>query len=37
SVFSFLGLTAGGIIGSIITATVGAIILLFVINLIKKA
>ncbi len=36
-VFSFLGVSADGFIGSIITATVGAIMLLYVIGLIKKA
>ena len=32
-----LGLAAGGLIGSIVTATVGAVVLLFLIGLIKKA
>jgi uncharacterized membrane protein YeaQ/YmgE (transglycosylase-associated protein family) len=36
-VFGLLGISAGGLIGSIITATVGAIILLFIVGLIKKA
>lgn len=35
-VFSFFGITAGGIIGQIITATTGAIILLFVVGLLKR-
>ena len=35
--FSLLGLAAGGLIGSIVTATVGAVVLLFLIGLIKKA
>jgi len=35
--FGLLGITAGGIIGSIITATVGAIVLLYVVGLLKKA
>jgi uncharacterized membrane protein YeaQ/YmgE (transglycosylase-associated protein family) len=35
--FGLLGISAGGLIGSIITATVGAIILLFIVGLIKKA
>jgi uncharacterized membrane protein YeaQ/YmgE (transglycosylase-associated protein family) len=35
--FSFLGITAGGLIGQIITATVGAVVLIFVLRLIKKA
>jgi uncharacterized membrane protein YeaQ/YmgE (transglycosylase-associated protein family) len=36
-VFGLLGLSAGGWIGSIVMATVGAVILLFVVGLIKKA
>ncbi|MEJ2298893.1 MAG: GlsB/YeaQ/YmgE family stress response membrane protein, partial [Woeseiaceae bacterium] len=32
-----LGLSASGMIGSIILATVGAVVLLFVIGLFKKA
>ena len=36
-VFGLLGITAGGIIGAIIVSTVGAVILLFAIRLIKKA
>ncbi len=35
--FGVLGLSAYGFIGSLITATVGAIVLLFIIGLIKKA
>ena len=35
--FGVLGLAAGGLIGSIVTATVGAVVLLFLIGLIKKA
>jgi uncharacterized membrane protein YeaQ/YmgE (transglycosylase-associated protein family) len=35
--FSFLGISAGGLIGQIITATVGAVVLIFVLRLIKKA
>jgi uncharacterized membrane protein YeaQ/YmgE (transglycosylase-associated protein family) len=35
--FGLLGLSAGGLIGSIMTATVGAVVLLFLIGLIKKA
>ncbi len=31
-----LGITAGGIIGTIIMATIGAAILLFIVGLIKK-
>lgn len=36
-VFSFLGLQSAGLIGAIVTSTVGAIILLFIIGLVKKA
>ena len=36
-VFGLLGLSATGIIGSLITALVGAILLLYLIRLIKKA
>jgi uncharacterized membrane protein YeaQ/YmgE (transglycosylase-associated protein family) len=32
----FLGLSAGGFFGSIITATIGAVVLLFLVSLIKK-
>jgi len=32
-----LGIVAGGLIGSLVTATVGAVVLLFLIRLIKKA
>ena len=35
--FGLLGLAGGGLIGSIVTATVGAVVLLFLIGLIKKA
>jgi uncharacterized membrane protein YeaQ/YmgE (transglycosylase-associated protein family) len=36
--FALLGVTlAGGVLGSIITATIGACVLLFVIRLIKRA
>ena len=35
--FSLLGISAGGLIGQIITATVGAVVLIFVLRLIKKA
>ena len=35
--FGLLGLSASGIIGSLITALIGAIVLLFLIRLIKKA
>jgi len=36
-VFDFLGISAGGLIGAIITATVGAALLLAVVGIIKKA
>ena len=35
-VFGLLGITAGGIIGSLVTAVVGAVILLYLLRLIKK-
>ena len=35
-VFSFLGISTSGIIGSLVTATVGAIILLWIISLFQK-
>lgn len=35
-VFSFLGISTSGVIGSLITATVGAIILLWIISLFQK-
>jgi hypothetical protein len=35
--FGLLGISAGGLIGSIVTATVGAAVLLFVVGLIKKS
>ena len=35
-VFTLLGLSAGGLIGSIIMATVGAVLLLYVAKIIKK-
>jgi uncharacterized membrane protein YeaQ/YmgE (transglycosylase-associated protein family) len=36
-IFSLLGFTSVGIIGSFITAVVGAVVLLYIIRLIKKA
>lgn len=36
-VFGLLGITAGGFLGSVIMAVIGAVILLYVISLIKKA
>jgi len=35
-VFGLLGITAGGLTGSLVTAVVGAALLLFVIGLVKK-
>jgi uncharacterized membrane protein YeaQ/YmgE (transglycosylase-associated protein family) len=35
--FNLFGLSAHGFIGSLITATIGAIVLLFLINMLKKA
>ena len=35
-VFGLLGITAGGIIGSIVMDTIGAILLLYIIKIIKK-
>jgi uncharacterized membrane protein YeaQ/YmgE (transglycosylase-associated protein family) len=34
--FGFLGVATGGLIGSLITATVGAVALLFLVSLVKK-
>jgi uncharacterized membrane protein YeaQ/YmgE (transglycosylase-associated protein family) len=35
--FGMLGISAGGLIGSLITAFVGAVILIFLLRLIKRA
>ncbi len=35
--FSALGISAGGIIGSLIMAVAGAVVLLYVVGLLKKA
>jgi uncharacterized membrane protein YeaQ/YmgE (transglycosylase-associated protein family) len=35
--FNMLGIAAGGIFGSLITATIGALVLLFLLRLIKRA
>jgi len=35
-VFGMLGISAGGLIGAIVTATVGAVLLLYVIVLVKR-
>lgn len=37
SVFQFLGLSASGLIGSILTATVGAVVVVLGVGLIKKS
>jgi uncharacterized membrane protein YeaQ/YmgE (transglycosylase-associated protein family) len=34
--FGLLGISAGGILGAIITATVGAVLLLFIVGFVKK-
>ncbi|MGD9020420.1 MAG: GlsB/YeaQ/YmgE family stress response membrane protein [Lysobacterales bacterium] len=34
--FGFLGIAAEGMIGSLITAVIGAVVLLFIVGLIKK-
>ena len=34
--FNLLGISAGGFFGSLVTATVGAVVLLYVVKLIKK-
>ena len=36
-VFGFLGITTGSLLGSIIMDTIGAVMLLFVISLVKKS
>ena len=36
-VFGMFGITASGLIGPIITATAGAVLLLFLVDLIKKS
>lgn len=36
-VFGLLGITTGGVIGSLITALVGAILLLWIISLFRRA
>jgi uncharacterized membrane protein YeaQ/YmgE (transglycosylase-associated protein family) len=35
--FGALGISAGGLIGSLVTATIGAIVLIFLLRLIKRA
>lgn len=36
-IFSLLGIAAGGLLGSLITATVGAIVLIALLRLLRKA
>ena len=36
-VFSLLGISAGGLLGSIVTATLGAVLLLYIVKLMEKA
>ena len=36
-VFGLLGIAAGGTLGSLVTAVVGACVLLFIVNLVKRA
>jgi uncharacterized membrane protein YeaQ/YmgE (transglycosylase-associated protein family) len=35
--FGLIGISAGGVLGSLVTALVGAIVLLYVLRLIKRA
>lgn len=35
-IFGFLGISTNGLIGSLITATVGAIVLLWIVDMVKK-
>lgn len=35
-VFNYFGISAEGLIGSIVTATVGAVILLFIVKILKR-
>jgi uncharacterized membrane protein YeaQ/YmgE (transglycosylase-associated protein family) len=35
--FSFIGISAGGILGALVTAVVGAVVLLYLLRLIKRA
>lgn len=37
SIFNALGIAAGGLLGAIFTATVGAVVLLFIVRLVKRA
>jgi uncharacterized membrane protein YeaQ/YmgE (transglycosylase-associated protein family) len=35
-VFSLLGINVGGLVGSIVMATIGAVLLLYIVTLLKK-
>lgn len=35
--FGALGISAGGLVGAIVTATVGAVVLIFILRLVKRA
>jgi uncharacterized membrane protein YeaQ/YmgE (transglycosylase-associated protein family) len=35
--FGALGISAGGLVGAIVTATAGAVVLIFILRLIKRA
>lgn len=35
-IFGWLGITTGGLLGAIIMATIGAVVLLFIIRLVKR-
>jgi uncharacterized membrane protein YeaQ/YmgE (transglycosylase-associated protein family) len=35
--FGALGISTGGLVGAIVTATVGAVVLIFILRLIKRA
>ncbi|MGB8144070.1 MAG: GlsB/YeaQ/YmgE family stress response membrane protein [Chromatiaceae bacterium] len=35
--FGALGISVGGLVGAIVTATVGAVVLIFILRLIKRA
>lgn len=35
--FGALGISAGGLVGAIVTATVGAMVLIFILRLVKRA
>ena len=37
NLFHALGISAGGLVGALLTATAGAVVLLFVVRLIKRA